>query len=106
MSPRKSKPKGEPIWDQAPKGHEDKRKANKKINLRSVAEVLAARGLDPIESICDVLPQLDPSMQARTLLSLAEFVHPKLGRTEVTGLGGGAVQHAVSFEIVGVQAKA
>ena len=96
---------GETIWEQTPRGHEDKRKANKKINLRSVSETLAARGLDPIESICDVLPQLEPSMQARTLLSLAEFVHPKLGRTEVTGAGGGAVQHAVKFEVVGVLPK-
>lgn len=64
----------------------------RKIKLREVAEVLEERGLEPIGAICDVLPNLDYSMQARTLLALAEFVHPKLGRTEVTGKGGGPVE--------------
>ena len=82
------------MWD-SPPGTEDKRKANKKINLRSVAEVLQARGLEPIAAICDVLPELDPAMKARTLLSLAEFVHPKLGRVEVAGDQDNPVQHAI-----------
>ena len=84
-----------PMWDAPRAGSEDKRKANKKINLRSVSAILAERGVEPIGAICDVLGSLDPAMQARTLLSLAEFVHPKLGRTVVTGPDGGAVQHSV-----------
>lgn len=46
------------IWDNPP-GTEDKRSANRKINLRSVAEILTERGLEPIGAICDVLPELD-----------------------------------------------
>lgn len=84
----------QPMWDHPP-GTEDKRKVNKKIKLRRVAEVLEARGLDPIGAICDVLPELDPSMKVRTLLSLAEFVHPKLGRVEVAGDQDNPVQHAI-----------
>lgn len=68
------------------------RTEGRKLRLRDVSAVLIDRGLDPIEAICDVLPQLTPSMQAKTLLSLAEFVHPKLARTELTGEGGGPVR--------------
>ena len=82
------------MWDHPP-GTEDKRKVNKRINLRSVAAVLEERGLDPIGAICDVLPELDPSMKVRTLLSLAEFVHPKLGRVEVAGDRDNPVQHSI-----------
>ena len=90
--------KGRPdqsIWDQSPEGHADQRKAKKRISLRSVSAILSERGLEPIGAICDVLPNLDPSMQARTLLALAEFVHPKLGRTVVTGADGGDVKHSI-----------
>lgn len=82
------------MWD-SPPGTEDKRKANKKINLRSVSAVLQERGLEPISAICDILPELDPSMKVRTLLSIAEFVHPKLGRVEVAGDQDAPVQHAI-----------
>jgi hypothetical protein len=84
------------MWDGVPQeGTPDPRKAKKKINLRSVVTVLQERGLDPIAAICDVLPELDPSMKVRTLLSLAEFVHPKLGRVEVAGDQDAPVQHAI-----------
>ena len=82
------------MWDHPP-GTPDRRSVNKRINLRSVAAVLQERGLEPIAAICDVLPELDPSMRARTLLSLAEFVHPKLGRVEVAGDQDAPVHHAV-----------
>jgi|GEM_PF-4435430 len=82
------------MWDHPP-GTENKLTANRKLRLRQVAEVLAERGLEPIAAICDVLPELEPSMKVKTLLSLAEFVHPKLGRVEVTGEDGGAVQHSI-----------
>ena len=91
----------EPMWDHPP-GTESKRLATRKIRLRNVAEILAERGLEPIGAICDALPELDASMRVRTLLALTEFVHPKLGRVEQTGPGGGAIQHAVKFEVVGV----
>jgi hypothetical protein len=57
----------------------------RKVRLREVIDILNERGVEPIGAICDVLPQLDPSLQARTLLSLAEFIYPKLGRTVISG---------------------
>ncbi len=47
----------------------------RKVRLREVIDILNERGVEPIGAICDVLPQLDPSLQARTLLSLAEFTN-------------------------------
>lgn len=37
----------------------------------------------------------DPADAFRLYLAAAEFVHPKLGRTEVTGEGGGPVEFVV-----------
>ena len=90
------------IWDETPPGHENKQTARRKIRLREVAAVLEERGLEPIGAICDVLPELDPSMKVRTLLALAEFVHPKQARTVVTGPDNGPIQHGVTLNIVGV----
>jgi hypothetical protein len=72
----------------------------RKVRLREVIDILNERGVEPIGAICDVLPQLDPSLQARTLLSLAEFVYPKLGRTEYVGEGGGPIQTINRVELV------
>ena len=36
--------------------------------------------------------------------SVVEYHVPKLARTEMTGANGGAVEHAVKFEVVGVAA--
>ncbi len=83
-------------WDHPP-GTENKQLANKRINLRRVAAILQERGLEPIGAICDVLPELDAAMKVRTLLSLAEFCHPKLARTEVTGEEGGPIQHSLQI---------
>lgn len=82
------------MWDH-PAGTEDKRTANRKLRLRDVAEILEERGVEPIGAICDALPELDSMMRVKTLLSLAEFVHPKLGRTVVTGADGGDIKHAI-----------
>jgi hypothetical protein len=92
------------VWDQTPAGSEDKRTANRKLRLRDVAEILEERGLEPIGAICDVLPELDPGMRVKTLLSLAEFVHPKLGRTVITGPNGGAIEHVHRVELVALSA--
>ena len=86
----------ESMWDHPP-GTENKLKANKRINLRRVSHILEERGLEPIGAICDVLPELDAAMKVRTLLSLAEFVHPKLGRIEHSGEDGGPVQHSLTI---------
>lgn len=94
MSVKASGHPDQSMWDHPP-GVEDKRKANKKINLRRVSEVLEERGLEPIGAICDILPELDPAMKVRTLLSIAEFVHPKLGRVEVAGDAESPVQHSI-----------
>ena len=85
----------ESMWEHAAASPPHARLEKRKLRLRHVAEVLADRGLEPIDAICDALPDLDVAMRVKTLLSLAEFVHPKLGRVEVTGEDGGAVQHSI-----------
>lgn len=87
------------MWENPP-GTEDKRIANRKLRLRDVAEILEERGVEPIGAICDVLPELDAFMRVKTLLSLAEFVHPKLGRTVVTGANGGPIETVTRVELV------
>lgn len=84
--------------DLSPFGHgldapPTKRMKTRKIKLREVIDILQERGVEPIGALCDVLPNLDFAMQARTLLSLSEFVYPKLGRTVVVGHDGGAIHH-------------
>ena len=74
-------------------GGENKRSKYRLPRLRKVAEILHERGVEPVSAICDVLPELDPSMRARTLLALTEFVHPKLGRVEVAGDPDSPLQH-------------
>ncbi len=102
--PRNKRPAQERIderLDGPPLGS-SKQMRDRKLRLRNVADILQQRGIEPIGAICDVLPSLDPSMQVKTLLSLTEFVYPKLGRTEVTGADGGPVQVGVTLNVVGV----
>ena len=84
--PEKLSPAAQRIQDriETPPGSSE-RMRKRKIRIREVIDILNERGVEPIGAICDVLPQLDASMQARTLLSLAEFVYPKLGRTVIAG---------------------
>lgn len=74
--------------------------STRKLRLREVAEILHERGVEPIAAICDVLPELQPAFRAKTLLSLAEFIYPKLGRTEHVGDGGGEIRTVSRIELV------
>lgn len=47
----------------------------------------------------------DPAKALDLLAKLAEYAAPKLARTEHTGEGGGAIQHDVVLEVLGVPAK-
>lgn len=69
------------------------------IDLKKVAEVLSAHGLDPTEEIVKVLPSLDASLKSRVLLELLNYCQPKLKAVELTGPDGGPVQHAGTFNI-------
>jgi hypothetical protein len=79
-----------------------------RINLRAVAEVLAARGLDPTEELVDIVdavddrgrPILDPEVRARILNELLQYTQPKLKSIEVRGKVA-----ATSFDINDEQAK-
>lgn len=64
-------------------------------DVRTVAEICAALGYDPITSIITAVQtgDLSDADKVRTALGLAEYIHPKLGRLEHTGKGGGPVQH-------------
>lgn len=82
-----------------------------RINLKAVAEVLAARGLDPTEEIINILRpvdengnptacMLDHDVQARVLNELLQYTQPKLKSIEVR-----AKVAATSFDINDVQAR-
>lgn len=76
------------------------RHSARKLRLRDVAEILNEKGVEPIAAICDVLPELRADMRVKTLLSLAEFIHPKLGRTEHVGKDGDDIKVVSRIEIV------
>lgn len=67
-----------------------------RINLKAVAEVLAARGLDPTEALIDIISPvdeqgepmdspLDADVRARILNELLQYTQPKLKSIEVKG---------------------
>jgi hypothetical protein len=73
-----------------------------RINLKAVAEVLAARGLDPTEALVDILYPTDDEgkdipcrlpadVQARVLNELLQYTQPKLKSIEIKGRIGAAV---------------
>lgn len=74
--------------------------ANKRAatDVRSVAEVCAAFGYNPIESVITALQgdELSLGEKVRTAMGLAEYIHPKLARKEITGLNGGALQVTIT----------
>lgn len=47
----------------------------------------------------------DPAKALDLLAKLAEYAAPKLARTEHTGADGGAIQHDVVLEVLGVSPK-
>lgn len=44
----------------------------------------------------------DPAKALDLMAKLAEYAAPKLGRVEHTGADGGAIQHGVTLNVVGV----
>ena len=67
-----------------------------RINLKSVAEVLEARGMDPTEALVNILQPMDeegnalscrlpPDIQARILNELLQYTQPKLKSIEIRG---------------------
>jgi len=75
------------------------------INLRKVAEVLEAEGLDPTVEIVRVVQGdlLEADVKARVLLELLGYCQPKLKAVEHTGPNGGPIQQSMSFEVMGVR---
>lgn len=69
-------------------------KRKTKINLRAVAEVLAARGYDPTEELIDIIEtgSLPPEVESRTWLTLLEYTQPKKKAVEITGKDGGPIK--------------
>lgn len=71
-----------------------------KINLKMVAEVLVAHGMDPTEEIVKILRPTDPEtglrvpsrlpvdVQARVLGDLLQYCQPKLKSVEISGSVG------------------
>ena len=61
------------------------------VNLKAVAEVLDAHGLNPTEEVIKLIQtgDIDDDLKARLFMELTEYVHPKLARTEHVGKDGG-----------------
>jgi hypothetical protein len=66
--------------------------ANKRpaTDIRTVAEICAAFGYNPIEAVITALQgdELGLGEKVRTAMGLAEYIHPKLARQEITGKDG------------------
>jgi hypothetical protein len=86
---RNNIPHSEPLLD-------PRRTSRKKgrINLKAVAEVLEARGLDPAEEILDIYESgaLEPDVAARVMLTMMEYVHAKKKSVEISGPDGGPIR--------------
>lgn len=91
--------------DHLPRRKQRVKAANKKsaTDIRTVATICQAYGYDPIEAVVEALQgnELTLGEKVRTAMGLAEYIHPKLGRTELTGANGGPVAvHTIERRII------
>jgi hypothetical protein len=74
--------------------------ANKRAatDIRTVAEICAAFDYNPIEAVVTALQgdELGLGEKVRTAMGLAEYIHPKLARQEITGKDGLPIQVTLS----------
>ena len=86
--------------DHAPYRKRRVKAANKKpaTDIRTVAEICQAFGYDPIESVIRALQgdELPLGEKVRTAMGLAEYIHPKLARQEITGKDGNPIAVTLS----------
>lgn len=69
------------------------------FNLKSVADVLIEHGLNPVEEILKVMPQLEPDVAARLHAELLQYVQPKLKSVEHTGKNGGPMTSELNINV-------
>lgn len=81
---------------------------------REIADKAAAEGVTPLEYMLQVMrdeprSDLEPGDQLKATMlrfeaakAAAPYVHPRLAAIEHTGADGGAIQHGVVLEVVGV----
>lgn len=81
------------------KGIPNKATANAREAIARLVDGNAGRLQEWIDQIAE---QEGPLAAWRCFMDVVEYHIPKLARTEHTGADGGAVQHAVTFEVVGV----
>ncbi len=69
------------------------------VNLKAVAEVLDAHGLNPTEEVIKLIQQdrIDDDLKARIYMELTEYIAPKLARTEHVGKDGGDIKAVVTW---------
>lgn len=87
--------------DHAPLRKQRVKAANKRAatDIRTVATICEAFGFDPIESVIEALQgnELSIGEKVRTAMGLAEYIHPKLARQEITGAEGGPLELTVKW---------
>lgn len=71
----------------------------KGLGFQPARQILLERKVCPIRGMCDMLadPKTSEGAKVRLLIALAEYEHPRLRSTEVTGTGpGGSIAHSVT----------
>jgi len=71
---------------------------------REIADRAAEEGLTPLEFMLQVMRNEanEPRERLSAAVAAAPYIHPKLASIEHTGKDGGAIEHGVNLNIVGV----
>lgn len=68
------------------------------LKIRNAFQMLLEAKADDLKALIDRIEKDDPARALDLMLKLAEYVTPKLARTEMTGLDGKDLFDNISFE--------
>ncbi len=92
---RPGRPKGGKRYGGRPKGKPNKTT----IEVRDAYKQLVENNLENIEGWLKAVAGYAPDKALDFMLKFSEYFIPKLNRTEVTGLNGGAIEHNVTWVV-------
>lgn len=75
-----------------PPGLPNKATQEFRVALNNLLEHVAPKMVEWLEKVAEK----DPARALDLMSKLAEYIHPKLSRAEVTGLGGSAIQQEIN----------
>ena len=85
---------GQPVPNGRPKGVPNKSTTKFKEALNNLLETSAPKMIEWLEEIDS------PEKRFDVLTKMAEYIHPKLARSEHTGKDGGAIEHTHSISTI------